>query len=211
VLDGQEVIADPGTYSYDDLRWRNASRATMTHATLMVDGQEQCAMDPKAKWVLPDTARARIDAVTQEADRLCVIGRHEGYSRLAAPVVHRRRIEAVRGPAGLAAVVIADVLEPVRQEPAEHDLVWSFPLGPGLQVALDASGAVVRDADGAAVLRVTWSPAVQAADEPGWYAEEYGRHEAARVLRLRGRLRLQEPMQIRLEPLRRPRGPAAAV
>ncbi|MFQ6048187.1 MAG: alginate lyase family protein, partial [Phycisphaerae bacterium] len=199
VLEGREVVADPGTYLYvEDQQWRNRCRETLWHATLMVDGQQQCRMDPEAAWQMEDTARASVEQVGQRGDELYFVGRHEGYLRLGHPVRHWRGVRVRTAEGRFGSVVIEDRLEPGDGRAWEHELVWSFPLGPGLHVRPGGGGAVVRDEQGE-LLRIGWDGAVAASDEDGWYAPEYGRCVPARVLRLRGRMRLDRPMRIVLE------------
>jgi hypothetical protein len=199
VLGGREIIADPGTYFYDDLDTRSESRQTATHATLMVDGQEQCEFTDESRWEMADITRARIQFVTQQNDKYTFAGTHSGYARLSNPVEHERRVEATSDVDQLRSIAIKDRLRPLDHSPADHDLLWSFPLGPGLSLKLEDSMATVVDERGKPMILIRWSLPVQATDEDGWYAEEYGRKEPARVLRLRARHSLDEPMRFTID------------
>ena len=85
--DAAPVVMDPGSGAYqgDARRW---SRATGSHNTVEVDGEDQCIF-------LGDFRAARLPNVTCErlerrADAVIVTAGHDGYRRLSDPVDHRR-------------------------------------------------------------------------------------------------------------------------
>jgi len=94
-LGGQPLLVDPGVYSYHlGTRWRNYFRGTAAHNTIRVDGQDQSLLDGAMRVVRP--ARTTLHAwVSTDAYDL-VDGAHDGYTRLARPVVHRRQILFVK-------------------------------------------------------------------------------------------------------------------
>jgi Heparinase II/III-like protein/Heparinase II/III N-terminus len=85
--DGAPVVVDPGSGSYRGST-RAWARATRTHNTVEVDGVDQCVF-------LGDFRAARLPRVTYQVreaaeDRVVVVASHDGYSRLADAVTHRR-------------------------------------------------------------------------------------------------------------------------
>lgn len=89
---GSDVFVDPGTYDYFSYpAWRAYFRSTSAHNTLVVDGLDQSVMLGPFLW----GPRAHARCVTWEPGIQGgkVIGEHDGYTRLADPVLHRRTLE----------------------------------------------------------------------------------------------------------------------
>jgi uncharacterized heparinase superfamily protein len=84
--DGTPLVVDPGSGGYRGpvRRW---SRATASHNTVEIDGEDQCVF-------LGDFRAARLPRVVRAVDRrddaVIVAARHDGYARLPDPVEHRR-------------------------------------------------------------------------------------------------------------------------
>jgi hypothetical protein len=86
---GREIIVDPGTYSYHtEPLWRAYFRGSGAHNTVRVDGQDQSIQGGNFMWLRH--ARARCLEFDPSAGRFSA--EHDGYTRLADPVVHRRDI-----------------------------------------------------------------------------------------------------------------------
>lgn len=88
---GSSLITDCGVYSYhmgDD--WRDYFRGTRAHNTIVVDGRDQSAL-LKAGRVYR-MAQATLHRWESNEHYDLVDGSHDGYSRLAEPVLHRRKI-----------------------------------------------------------------------------------------------------------------------
>ncbi|WP_445259064.1 alginate lyase family protein [Nocardioides aurantiacus] len=142
-LDGEAVVDDPGTGSYyGHPEWRRVHRSTPAHATLTVDGQDQSVIGGAFLW--KDHARVRLHEV--DLERGVVDAEHDGYRRLAEPVVHRRRVEAPPGNDGF---LVLDVVIGL----GEHEVSVSWPLPPHLGARPDGSGHVVTR-DGADLFQV---------------------------------------------------------
>jgi hypothetical protein len=89
---GRDVLVDPGTYDYFRYpAWRDYFRSTRAHNTVEVDGQDQSVMQGLFLWGA--RARARCLDWSPTAAGGSVRGEHDGYRRLADPVVHRRRLD----------------------------------------------------------------------------------------------------------------------
>lgn len=90
-LGGQTLIVDPGVYSYHaGAQWRNYFRGTAAHNTIRVDGQDQSLLQGEMRVVRP--AKVKLHAWVSMGAYDFVDGAHDGYTRLARPVVHRRQI-----------------------------------------------------------------------------------------------------------------------
>ena len=95
-VDGRPWLVDSGSYCYisnDDQR--NAFRGTAAHNTLRVDGQDQAIPDGPFSWkAIP---RVRVEKWVKGESFSLFVGSHDGYERLAAPVIHRRLVFHLHG------------------------------------------------------------------------------------------------------------------
>ncbi|NVD99995.1 alginate lyase family protein [Massilia sp. BJB1822] len=122
-LGGEEFLIDPGTYAYHTQKlWRDYFRSTAAHNTVQVDGQDQSEIGGNFMWLRKATARLLAHAATGELQ--VFEGEHDGYARLADPVLHRRKVEF---DSNRNALVVKDILE-CR---GEHELAlhWHFAEG----------------------------------------------------------------------------------
>ena len=102
--DGEQVLVDPGTYLYSGPE-RDRFRGTAAHSTVEVDGADQCRFwgDFRAAG-RPNVTVGRIES----SDGATVVdAAHDGYRRLADPVVHRRAFAWVPG----SGIVVVDRLD----------------------------------------------------------------------------------------------------
>lgn len=95
VLDGVPLVTEGGCYVYTaDFASRNRDRATSSHNSPIVDGEEINRFPgPDLLWfLLPDANHKAVDfSVGKSVQRF--VGNHDGYSRLAPGVVVERTIE----------------------------------------------------------------------------------------------------------------------
>jgi hypothetical protein len=120
---GREVLVDPGTYAYHgERRWREYFRGTSAHNTLRVDGADQSVPGGPFLWL--EHARASCERFDTGVDRDVFEGAHDGYRRLADPVLHRRRVELDKRAREL---LVRDTLECAR----EHDVELHWHLAEG--------------------------------------------------------------------------------
>ena len=90
-VSGKEFLIDPGTYSYHTEReWREYFRGTRAHNTITVDGQDQSVITGNFMW-----GKKAVSACTHWKNEESVTmfkGEHNGYMRLADPVLHTREV-----------------------------------------------------------------------------------------------------------------------
>jgi hypothetical protein len=92
-VEGSPFIVDPASYVYTgDLRQRNLFRSTAYHSTVEVDGLEQNTIEQHTPFLRGDEARPRFLQWQTGPERDVVSAEHYGYTRLRAPVMHRRTI-----------------------------------------------------------------------------------------------------------------------
>jgi hypothetical protein len=90
-VDGVPLIVDSGTYAYTfDVEARNRFRSTRAHNTVLVDDMEIHPIDPARIFELRRFARPEVEVCRLSGDSWELVGSHDGYRRLADPVVHRR-------------------------------------------------------------------------------------------------------------------------
>ena len=92
---GAPAIVDPGTHCYSgDSKWRDHFRSTVAHNTVTIDGESQAEASGPFGWRRRPRVRLREWHSTADFDFLDA--EHDGYTRLADPVGHRRRVIFVK-------------------------------------------------------------------------------------------------------------------
>jgi uncharacterized heparinase superfamily protein len=165
-VDGRPVVIDPGSGSYmpEDRAW---SRLTRAHATVEVDGQDQCLFWGAFRASkLPTVRRGPLDV---REDCIVLTASHDGYRRLPDPCEHTRTFCWLPGDG----LVVVDRLRAARA----HAIVSTLP------ISSSGLGPVnVGSLGGREVL-----------DEPGRSAPVFGVYEDTRVLRQRTEIDPREP------------------
>lgn len=88
---GQEILVDPGTYAYHTQKeWRNYFRGTSAHNTVRIDGLDQSVIGGNFMWLKHADIKLEAWEPGEQRDRLAAS--HDGYLRLADPVLHHREI-----------------------------------------------------------------------------------------------------------------------
>jgi hypothetical protein len=114
------LLVDPGTYAYHTQKnWRDYFRGTSAHNTVRVDGLDQA--EPGGNFMWLGKANAQCEAWQCNDDKHTFIGSHDGYTRLADPVIHRRKIEFFKHK-GI--VAVEDVFECAMEH--EIEIIWHF-------------------------------------------------------------------------------------
>ncbi len=89
---GREILVDPGTFAYHTRRrWRDHFKGTAAHNTVCVDGLDQS--DSGGNFLWTRHARARCERFALKDARETWTGSHDGYRRLADPLLHRRTLD----------------------------------------------------------------------------------------------------------------------
>lgn len=88
-IDDEYFLIDAGTYAYHSHPdWREFFRGTSAHNTARVDGTNQSEMSGRFLWSAQ--AKARLLKFDSGAEQVTIEAEHDGYTRLADPVVHKR-------------------------------------------------------------------------------------------------------------------------
>ena len=164
---GVAILVDPGSYVYtSDPDSRNLFRSTLSHNTVVVDGQEQNEIRPEWLFRMFEQARPEHLDVRELDDAMEYRGRHSGYARLPVPVAHERTFSLSRTTGALS---IRDVLE----GRGLHRLQWHFHFAPGVTVEALAAGRLELRVAGR-ILQMSAPSALRPALAPAWYSPSYG-------------------------------------
>jgi hypothetical protein len=129
---GMEFLIDPGTYAYHaNDRWRQYFRGTAAHNVVRVDREDQSQPGGNFMWLRKANATGRLCLSGAACD--VFEGWHDGYRRLADPVMHWRRITLYKQPRR---IVIEDTLEMSRT----HEIELFFHCSEHCRVAPDPRG-----------------------------------------------------------------------
>lgn len=119
---GQNIVVDPGTYSYNAPDpWNNQLGNTVYHNTVTADALNQMDRAAKFLWLPWATGRVRHFKHSSGGALAYWEGEHDGYARLEPPVNHRRSVVRLGDEAWL----VLDSLE----SPGVHSyrLHWLLP------------------------------------------------------------------------------------
>lgn len=117
---GHALLIDPGTYAFHtQKKWRDYFRGTSAHNTVRVDGVDQS--EPGGNFMWLHQANVCCESWESDQERDCLIGSHDGYTRLPDPVIHRRKIEFLKNE-GI--IKVEDIFECAKEHTIE--LNWHF-------------------------------------------------------------------------------------
>ncbi|MFH2055674.1 MAG: alginate lyase family protein [bacterium] len=191
---GQEVLIDPGTFSYSSGEpIRREFRGTAAHNTIMIDGQEQRRAVTNLPFVLRPDATARVSLWQQSETADLAVAEHDGYRRLDDPVRHRRALYLDRKAQIL---LIKDEL----RGDAEHQVEINFHTGDLQLTPLDSRNLLLRLPQGESLLLVLLSSELQFEIKPGWRSPAYDRREPSLLVSTRARLRLSSTLLCAFAP-----------
>jgi hypothetical protein len=176
---GTNWLIDPGTFIYSAAReWRDFFRSTPAHNTIAVDEKDQAVRVDWFKWrALP---RVKLERSVSLAAMDYAVASHNGYARLAEPVLHRRHVAFAKPDYWF----ITDELS----GQGRHRIKVFFHFAPGISVERTEHGWLATKGREQFFL-VPLAHGVQfrvVAGEispiQGWYSTDYGHCEPACVL-----------------------------
>lgn len=133
-MDGRRWLIDSGSgvYVSKDPADRNRFRGTRAHNTMCVDGVDQAVVDQAFSWTQIPTVHVEKWIVGRTFTYF--VGSHDGYARLADPVVHRRHVLRITG--GLCLV------RDVALGRTEHELEIRWHFAPDVDLQTISAGRV---------------------------------------------------------------------
>jgi uncharacterized heparinase superfamily protein len=184
---GEEFLVDPGTYAYHTQpQWRSYFRGTAAHNTVRVDGADQSVPGGNFMWL----TRAQAGCTTWKSSAEFDIfeGWHNGYMRLADPVMHWRRIAFHKRERRIA---IDDTL----RMSGTHDVELFFHCSEHCRVDVRPDGCLLTQ--GAITVRLTLPPLAGESTQVhcgsllpivGWTSRRYDDKRPSSTIVWRGRL-----------------------
>jgi hypothetical protein len=169
---GHALLIDPGTFEYlGDGPERDLFRSTAMHNTLRVDSASQS--EPGGPFAWKHLTRTKVEQWIVGETFDLFVGSHDGYSRLASPVVHRRWVFSLKSGFFL----VRDLAQGV----GKHRLDIAWHLGPDMRMRAEYLFGVKGTSGGLALL---------CADKHGWseqvrkdvWSPVYGKKEAITVI-----------------------------
>lgn len=187
---GLEFLIDPGTFAYHTQGpWRDYFRGTAAHNALRVDGRDQSESGGNFMWLRQAHAACR--HWRGDARRDTFAGWHDGYRRLADPVLHLRRITFDKDARR---ILIEDML----RMSGEHRIELFFHVDERCAVEPAADGCVLRRAGATVRLRLPSLAGVPGAAidffagslEPiaGWVSRRFDDKQPTTTVRWQARL-----------------------
>lgn len=183
-LNGKEVLCDSGTRTYTrDPELRNRFRATTAHNTIVVDGEEQNAIDKGRAGLFYIGNQAQVSPIqsVKEGDDIILRAAHTGYQRLG--VKHTRTI---RLRANCYMATVEDELEGT----GTHSFEINFQFAPEWRIlSIETAGSQTEVcASGAGELHISFEgpdgAKAEKLDSP--ISMTYGASSPAERLRIRG-------------------------
>jgi hypothetical protein len=186
---GRDVLVDPGTFVYASAgSERQMFRGTASHNTLQVDGIDQA--EPAGPFPWRHLPGVHVENWTMGSSFDLLVASHDGYARLADPVIHRRHVFGLKSQFWL----VLDSLE--GQGNHRADVFWH--LASDLHWQLQTNSALATwEKGGVALLFAATPPRIQ----EGWCSPVYGSRKKTEVLVFRHKGELQEDFATLLLPL----------
>ncbi|TWU32615.1 heparinase II/III family protein [Novipirellula artificiosorum] len=167
-IGGERFLVDTGTYDYDDSPERQASRSTLSHNTLAIDGEDQCDVWSRFRM----GRRGHVlwkRAGKSETSRWCMAA-HDAYRFLGIG-------ETIR-----TAIVIDDsslettwLIVDWFTGPGHHDLISTLQLEPNWKATIQTSGEVIcENAELEPQPRIRMLTEGELSIEPGVYCPDFG-------------------------------------
>jgi hypothetical protein len=174
---GRPFIVDPGSYVYNlDREARQAFRSTAYHSTVMVDGVEQNTTEVEFPFIMGNEAKPSVTQCQMSPERDLVSARHNGYTRLAEPVIHERSVEFNKTQKYW---VITDDLS----GKGSHEFTFGFHLALGVTVAeIDDLTVKIADADGRSLNIRTLGLNARPETILAFVSRNYGHREPSTIL-----------------------------
>jgi hypothetical protein len=174
---GVEVLADPGTYTYQgEAAWRAYFRSTIGHNCLEIDGTDQSVSGGPFLWL--KSARSELISASglDGGPEAVWCAAFEGYGNVSSQARHQRTVRLTRGTGR---ILIQDHVRIA----GKHECRLAFHLGPTVDCYLDGGVAQLSWDSGDGRRRATmrlpeglsWT-AVSGRSEPplGWYSPCFG-------------------------------------
>lgn len=176
----EEVLIDPGTYTYMDAEWRDAFRGTAAHNTVRIDGQDQAISAGPFRWTDKPEVHLLDFSTAPDEDRAVAVCRYRGFT-------HKRTVTFRKGSE-------FDILDELEGPPGEHLIEQFWHVGAEVQQIAPEVWRIGQVAE--LILE-------GGQREPGWRSRVFASKEAAPVVVVRRKSALPNSIraQVRLNSL----------
>ena len=171
---GFPLLVDPGTFTYTGSKeFRDWFRSTMAHNTVTVDRESSSLPNGPFSWLTQ--ANADVTAWISEGRFDYIVGEHDGYQRLRAPVKHKRSILFLKDDYWI-------IRDSLISEGYHHYELW-FHFAEHIQTQLDARNRTLISTlpDQSVARIVVLSDGGKWSTESGWTSSCYGTKKNAPV------------------------------
>ena len=158
----QEILIDPGTYTYLDPDWRETFRGTAAHNTIRIDGKDQATPAGPFRWLEKPEVCLIDFSSTPQRDYAVAVCRYRGFT-------HQRTVEFGNG----GELQITDELD---GPPGEHLVEQFWHIG----LTVQPTGREVWRIGDLAELMLQDGQC-----EPGWRSRTFGSKESSPVVIVR--------------------------
>ena len=176
LIDGETVIADPGTYIYHcDLEHRNSFRKTINHSTVCVGNRDQSEMLGAFLW--GKRAECKLVHFASSDDMDVLSAQHDGYK----PIMHQRTFEWYKDVHKLR---IKDVV--ADNNGNTTDWISTIMLGKNVVVKKSTNDTVNLTSGNNEIVITVNTPIDKLCIEDAEVSEEYGMKIPTKALRIYG-------------------------
>ncbi len=171
----EEILIDPGTYTYLDPQWREAFRGTAAHNTVRIDRKDQADPEGPFRWKNKPEVRLLEFSSTADQDRAVGICRYHGFT-------HKRTIEFRNARE-------FHILDDLDGPPGEHLVEQFWHVGASAEQTAAGSWRIGKRAE----LVVEGGQY-----EAGWHSRTFGSKEKSPVVVVRQSMTFPAALQARL-------------
>jgi hypothetical protein len=164
----EDILIDPGTYTYCDKIWRRRFRGSSAHNTVRIGGHDQAVAASQFRWIEKPEVEILDWTTTPERDSLDAVCRYAGFQ-------HRRRVVLCRPD-------LLVILDEVHGPAGDHQLEQFWHPGQYTQVGAPGCFHIGTRArliiPAAAPAELSWE------GEYGWRSPVFGQKQPAPVIRV---------------------------
>ncbi len=115
----QEILVDPGTYTYTDLQWREAFRGSAAHNTVRIDGNDQAVAAGAFRWMhKPKVSLVEFSSTPEEDYAIAICN----YNRFT----HKRTVRVLDSNT-------CNIIDELEGPPGEHLIEQFWHVGSDVQ------------------------------------------------------------------------------
>lgn len=170
----EEILIDPGTYTYMDAEWRDTFRGTAAHNTVRIDGKDQAVPAGPFRWTDKPEVQLLDFSTTPELDRAVAVCRYRRFT-------HKRTVRSYGNA--------FDILDELEGPPGEHLIEQFWHVGATVSQTAPGIWRIGQLAD----LILEGGQC-----EPAWRSRVFGSKQESQVLVVRRQVTLPASLRAQL-------------